>query len=553
MPQMSDDQSVLSGRRIGVSAAISVALLWSAQPPWTLWPLALVALVPWLSLTTVSASIGKRGYLILWGVSTLYWLVSLQGLRHAHPAIYPCWMALAAYMAVFHLLFIGVLRRLLAQRVPLILAAPIAWVAQECVRNYLLTGISVLMLGHSMADRPEMIQIADLFGTYGVSFVIVMANVAAFSLWNLIRRQHTWKESALEWGPAAAVIAGTILYGVHRQGEPLQAGDATFALVQRDEPVDYGQSIEHAVEMFQNYARQSVDAARTSQRNIDAFVWPESMFSGGTPWMFADKSAAVPPEAQMDAKEFQLVVGEQQKYFLERARYVQQAIAAASPDKRLPHLLAGCGIVHYHDKRDDFSGVVSVGPDGSLEDWYGKTHLVMFGEYVPIVPRVPGLKSLVPPGLGLQTGPGAKRFMVGDTSVAPNICIESAVERVTVNQLNSLLKSGALPDLVVTVTNDGWFDDSSVIEHHLRCAQLVAVGCRRPILSAANNGPTAWIDSRGQIVDRLQRGINGTLIASPQRDPRTSLYVRIGDWPARVCVFVCAIALAAPYVRRRMQ
>jgi apolipoprotein N-acyltransferase len=154
--------------------------------------------------------------------------------------------------------------------------------------------------------------------------------------------------------------------------------------------------------------------------------------------------------------------------------------------------------------------------------------------------------------IGLQTGPEAKRMQVGETSVSPNICIETAVERVTVNQLAWLRRRESLPEVIVTVTNDGWFDDSSVMEHHLRCAQLVAVGCRRPILSAGNNGPTAWIDSRGQVVDRLGLGSNGAVIANPQRDRRTSLYVRIGDWPARLCVLLCLAILGLNSRRWRL-
>jgi apolipoprotein N-acyltransferase len=552
MPQMNDDQPTLSDRRIGLSATLSVALLWIAQPPWMLWPLAMVALVPWLRLATTSGSISKRGYLILWAVSTMYWLLSLQGLRHAHPVIYLCWIALAAYLAIFHVLFVAAVRKFLAQRIPLIVAAPVAWVGQECIRNYLLTGISAVMLGHSMADVPLMIQIADLFGTYGVSFVLVMVNVAAFSFLSLSRKELTLKRSLLHSVPAAVVIIATISYGTYRQRAIVDEGVTTFALVQRNETVEYGQQLEQEVEMFQNYAKQSVNAARESDRNIDAFVWPESMFSGGTPWMIADKGAKVPPEAQMNSAEFQRVVSENRNYFLQRARFLQDAISATNSQTGSPHLLVGCGVVHYkQDVRDVYSGVVSINPDGSMDDWYGKTHLVMFGEYVPIVPSIPGLSSLVPPELGLQSGPGAKRFTVGDASIAPNICIESAVERVAVNQLASLLARDAMPDLIVTVTNDGWFDDSSVIDHHLRCAQLVAVGCRRPILSAANNGPTAWIDSSGQIVDRMAKGINGTLIATPHRDQRKSLYLRIGDWPARLCVLFCGIVLAIPYLRKK--
>lgn len=543
------DQPVCSGRSIAICAAVSVLLLWCAQPPWMLWPLALVALVPWLILATASESISRRGYLILWGVSTLYWLVSLQGLRHANVAIYPCWIVLGAYLASFHVLFIAALRRVLAQRVPLIVAAPLVWVGQEWARNYLMTGISVLMLGHSMADRPEMIQIADLLGTYGVSFVLVLVNVAAFSLWKLRRRELPIKVVAVNVGTAVVMVAATIGYGVHRLGEPLQDGSTTWALIQRNEPVEYGQSLDDAVAIFRNYASQSVLAASDYGKRIDAFLWPESMFSGGSPWMFADPDAAVPAEANLDAREFQSVIADRQAYFLERAGYLQGAIAMASPNVGRPYIVAGCGVVHYHDRQDVYSGVISIRPDGKFDDWYGKTHLVMFGEYVPILPKIPGIGSLIPPELGLNTGPGAKRFMVGDTAVAPNICIESAVERVTVKQLASLLERDQLPDLVVTVTNDGWFDDSSVIAHHLRCAQLVAVGCRRPILSAANNGPTAWIDSRGQIVDQLPQGTDGALIATPARDSRTSLYLRIGDWPACGCLIACVILLALPYVR----
>jgi apolipoprotein N-acyltransferase len=489
----------------------------------------------------------RQACLVIWAASTLYWLVSLQGLRHAHAVMYLCWIALAGYLAVYHLLFVVVLRRMLSKRIPIVVAAPIAWVGQECVRNYLLTGISVLMLGHTMADVPSMIQIADLLGTYGVSFVLVVTNVGVFLLVDLFRRRAKLKESLPSMGVAAVLLIATTGYGAYRLQEPTGQPTATFALIQRNEEVEYGQGDDREIEIFQNYARQSTDSIGASQQTVDAVVWPESMFSGGNPWMMAESDATVPAEASMSPNEFQLCVDQTRDYFLRRAGYVQEAIAAASGASRPPHLLLGCGVVHYKDVPNVYSGVISIKPDGSLEDWYGKTHLVMFGEYVPIVPHLPGLRSLVPPGLGLQTGPGVKRLIVGDTSVAPNICIETAVERVTVNQMAALLAQDMMPDVVVTVTNDGWFDGSSVIDHHLRCGQLVAVGCRRPILSAANEGPTAWVDSCGAVVQRLPTGTNGAVIATPRLDRRSSIYVRIGDWPARLCVLA---AIAAVCIRR---
>lgn len=538
-------------------AALSCTLLWISQPPAALWPLAMIALVPWLSLTSATSKISRRQCQIIWAVSTLYWLLSLQGLRYAHPAMFLCWMALAGYLAAFHLLFLVIVRRMRLRSIPLMVAAPVAWVGQECLRNYLLTGISAVMLGHSLADVPRMIQIADLLGTYGVSFVLVTVNVAVFLLWDVLRGGTTFKQAVPAWITAAVVVTATAGYGEYQlrrpEGDPL----ATFALIQRGESVTYQQSREREIDIFRNYARQSVESIRSSPQKVDAVVWPESMFTGGTPWMIASPDTQVPEGARMSRSEFKHWVTAQRQQFLERAGYVQNAIAAATQDGQSPHLLAGCGVVRYHDLPEVYSGVISIRPDGSLEDWYGKTHLVMFGEYIPIAPYIPWLRSLVPPGMGLQIGPGAKRFRVGDTSVAPNICIETAVERVCVNHLASLrsqtaLRStDALPDVIVTVTNDGWFDDSSVIDHHLRCAQLVAVGCRRPILSAANNGPTAWIDSRGQIVERLATGTNGAVIAQPTRDTRVSKYVQIGDWPARICLLICGLVLVPSRIGSR--
>ena len=95
------------------------------------------------------ASIPKRGYLVDWGLATLYWLLSLQGLRHAHWAMYFCWIALAAYLAVYHVLFLVAARSMVARKVPSFLAIAIAWTGMECLRSYMLTGISACMLGHT--------------------------------------------------------------------------------------------------------------------------------------------------------------------------------------------------------------------------------------------------------------------------------------------------------------------------------------------------------------------------------------------------------------------
>ncbi|MCH5372968.1 MAG: apolipoprotein N-acyltransferase, partial [Planctomycetes bacterium] len=560
MPRMKKDDRThqeFPPARIGGLALLSTALLWMAQPPWMLWPLSMIALVPLLPLVITSNPISRRGYVIIWMIMTLYWLVSLQGLRHAHWAMYFCWIALAAYLAVFPLWFLFAARWMVTHRVPLFLAVATAWTGQECLRNYLLTGISACMLGHALADVPALIQIADLFGSYGVSFLLAAINAALFQAIRLLGKEAPSRRELLIDGSAALLmLAASLIYGRATAREPSAASSpaplGTFALVQRSEPVEYAQEAERELEMFRAYAAETISAMEQADGPVDAIVWPESMFTAANPWMIADADAKVPAAAaaNMTPIDLQRAVAENREYFSQRAKALLDAVAASRPGAPRPSLIVGSGVVHYRQQPEVYCGIVNIDPQAKVQNWYGKMHLVMFGEYIPLLPYIPGLRSLVPPELGLKTGSGPQRFLIGDTVVSPNICIETAVERVTVNQLRSLRRSGQPADLIITVTNDGWFDESSVIDHHRRCAQLVAVGCRRPILSAANNGPTAWIDSRGQVVEQLETGSSGVVMAKPLRDARTSLYLRIGDWPARCCAAISLLPLIS-LVRRR--
>ena len=555
-----------TGRPITILAALAALLTWMSQPPLGWWPMAMVAIVPWLAIACLKRPLGRRDYFLIWLAGFLYWAFTLQGLRHAHPAIYAGWIALSVYLAVYVVLFVLIVRQMLSRRFPVWLAAPVTWVGLECVRGYLLTGLSAAMLGHALAGVPVMIQIADLFGSYGLSFLLVVINVAVFQLLVAGLRRFSWMPDASEendtdtWrevlvtvyssssltqsiAVACLMTGATLLYGNHRLTEPVEKPLATFALVQRNEHVEFQQDRNREMKIFVSYMEQTIRAFGMG-KSVDAVVWPESMFAGGLPLFLADQDAIVPAAFDTTPAEFQRWVAESRDLFLRRARDLQYSAAQASGSPKTPHLIVGCGVVNYGQIPESYSGVIHVPPPKGLNDasvdWYGKTHLVMIGEYIPIFSRLPWIGDFIKSqGLGLSTGPGPKRFMVGDTTVSPNICIETAVERVTVNQVRALGREGELPNVVVTVTNDGWFDQTSVIDHHLRCAQLVAVGCRRPLLSAANNGPTAWIDSCGKIVQQVPKGTNGTLMATPKQDTRTSLYVRIGDWPARILAFLC--------------
>ncbi|MCA9140443.1 MAG: apolipoprotein N-acyltransferase [Planctomycetales bacterium] len=555
------------GRNWWVLSLASIVLPWLCQPPLRWWPFACVAIIP-LLIASKSANLSRRHLGVLYFAATVYWALTLQGLRFANPLIYPCWIALAAYLAVYPIAFVVVLRRMseggfLNRRLPTILAAPVVWVGMECVRNYMLTGISAAMLGHSLADVPTMIQIADLGGTYAVSTIIVVANVGLFQeLYRILHSKPKPDEQVdksdtpnrlATWGIIIALWAVTFAYGRYRIGQPTTSGKTTIALIGRSESVEYEQDETRELELFGAYANESVSVISSTDERIDAVVWPESMFTGTMPWSFGEGGSESAQANGLSAEEERLVLKEYQRRYQFRAANLQTMLAQNNgPDSFRPDILGGCGVVDYGPTTHIYSGIVQIGSDGNVRDWYGKTHLVMFGEYIPLVQHLPVIRNWLPKNMGLTVGDGAKRFSVGESTICPNICIETAVERVPVNHLRQLRSDslGTLPDFILTVTNDGWFDDSSVVQHHKRCAQLVAVACRRPILSAANIGPTVWIDSCGRVIDEIPQGGEGGVIATPRIDHRTSLAVVIGDWPARLCAFVF---LALLIKRRKSQ
>ena len=528
----------------------SVLCLWVAQPPLGLWPLALGALVPLIVFIDQADDPKRQQHFLIWLAGLVYWLFTLQGLRHAHPAMALGWIALSVYLACYLPLFVFVARKLIRYGIPLSASVPIAWVGLECIRNYLASGISVAMLGHTMANVPVMTQIADLLGTYGVSFVVSLSSVALFLFWKVYQKQVNFPEVRKPLAIIGAIFGATIAYGVFRLQETSDESLATFALIQRDEKVEYVQDSEREIQIVEGYTEQTMEAAESSGVPIDAIVWPESMATGGVPWYTAEEEAKVPSMMKMSQDEFNGMIRAGQSFVEQRAFVLQRNAQLAAESDVQPHLILGSAVIRYDERPYIYSGALHLEPRGEMKEWYGKTHLVMFGEYVPLVGSIQRIRAKLPGGMGIDVGPGPKIFTVGETKVSPNICIETAVERVTVNQAKFLWNWRQMPDVIVNVTNDGWFDDSSILEHHLRCAQLVAVGIRRPILSAANNGPTASIDSAGRIVERLATGTNGSIIATPTRDHRNSIYLRIGDLPAKVLAFVCILAVFERLIRR---
>ena len=130
---------------------------------------------------------------------------------------------------------------------------------------------------------------------------------------------------------------------------------------------------------------------------------------------------------------------------------------------------------------------------------YDKMHPVLFGEYVPLGETFPWLYRLTPMAGGLTAGEEPQVFEAAGLRWCPCICFENTVPHLVRRQVVELSRRGTPPDVLVTLTNDGWFWGSSMLDLHFACGIFRAVELRRPMLIAANTGFSAWVDADGRV------------------------------------------------------
>ncbi len=191
-----------------------------------------------------------------------------------------------------------------------------------------------------------------------------------------------------------------------------------------------------------------------------------------------------------------------------------------------------------------FNSAIQVTAAGRIADRYDKMHPVMFGEYIPLGWLIPGLYKMTPLAAGLTAGREAAAFDVAGCRLQPDICFENVLPQLIRRQVLELRRTGREPDVLVNLTNDGWFNGSSELDLHLLCGLFRAIECRKPMLIAANTGFSAWIDASGQVQAQGPRRDRGVIIADLLLDDRTSPYLAYGDLPAGACLLAC-LALAA--------
>ncbi|HWB10936.1 MAG TPA: apolipoprotein N-acyltransferase [Pirellulales bacterium] len=516
--------------------AIAGSLLaYAAFPPLDLWPLAWVAPVFWLLIVGRRELAGGRPYFVLWLGGFAFWFPVLHWLRLPHPITIVGWLALSIYLALYLPTFVAICRVAVHRlRLPLILAAPVTWTGLELAQSHLLTGFNMASLAHSQWRWLPLVQIADLAGGYAVTFLIVFVAACLTTMLLSLPTRVRLRPLML----AGAALAAVLGYGTWRLDHPAGEAGPTIALIQGSIDTELKFDPVRQREVHPHYFGLS-EKARQAAPKLDLIVWPETMYRDAL--LSCSDDAVLPPTWRVSLDEFR------DEVVWRRKQIARQALDLKTP------LLLGIDYLHLTaNGLDHFNSALFVDREGGIGSRYDKMHPVLFGEYVPLAKQWEWLARISPIGAGIGWGTEVAAFDVAGTRLAANICYESAIPHVIRSQVTRLREQAQEPDVLVNLTNDGWFRGSSELDLHLTCAVFRAIECRKPFLIAANTGFSAWIDSDGRIIRQGPRRAADVIIAQPLLDGRRSPYLTCGDWPAGGCLLAaCAIGLFGIWDRGR--
>jgi len=459
---------------------------------------------------------------ILWYMGTCYWIYDTM---HQYGGISPPLALLilflfSLYLGLYHGMF-GLLIGLMAARGRehsfqtwrALAAAPFLWVAVELARTRV-TGFPWNLLGIAQMDNAALSRIAQWTGVYGISFEIVVINVAIAAAFLVPRKKR---------GPllVAALASAAVLQAGRLVEPPASVADRSALLVQENISVatDWNRPLfESMLGELGHLSEQSSGNASiimgVGWARPDVIVWPESP----APFFTNDPL-------------FRNAISEMAR---ETNSWVVTGAIGTNP------ALRGGG-----QGSQMFNSAALVDPSGNWTSRYDKVHLVPFGEYLPF----PSLFSFAG-GLTKEVGeftPGQSRMPLdaGSSRLGLFICYESIFP----DDVRQFANKGA--QVFVNISNDGWYGDSGAYAQHLNQTRMRAIENNRWLLSATNTGVTASIDPWGRLAAQIPRKVRATLVAPYALTSVTTFYTRHGDWFAFLCAIISAGALLLRFTSRK--
>lgn len=487
-------------------AVASGGLYFAATPGFDLWPMSLVALVPLLCAMTRRRP-GVARALILGAVFGLtanagcfYWLVPTIeafggfGLAGSLAVAASVWLLQAGHFVLFAL----VVDRFRSAGLPFLWLVAPAFAACEYVYPHPFPA----PLAVALHDFPVAIQVASLGGATLISALLALTNGAVYALFArgartasrlLVCTAAAWLASLLYGATALTTLEQTI-----EDAERARVGivQANMGLMQkRRDPR----------ESLRRHREQSLALERAGP--LDLIVWPETAVGHVVPTVSSTPKAMAVAEVQRGIRS-PLLFG------------ALTSRAQAVPRK------------HYN------SAILSPGPTttGARQVRYDKVRLLPFGEYFPLGDAFPALYRLSPKTGHFAAGADQRSLALGNHRIAVLICYEDILPEF----VRRSVKLGQ-PNLLVNMTNDAWFGDTTAPWAHLALAKFRAVEHARYLVRATNSGVSAVLDPAGRVLTSGQTFSRETLVATVRYLSQTTPFSRWGNWPG-IAGLLCTLA-----------
>lgn len=514
-------------------AAISGVLVGICFPPFELPHL---SWLPWVALAPLCWALwilplpdspklrARKVFLLGWTSGSISFLISLQWITTVTGL---GWVLLSLVVGLYHGLwgvFAGMLLRPLGEtndptkawlgngrNLLVALLAAAGWVALEWLRGTLFSGFGWNALGVALRNSIPLIQITSITGTAGLTFLCVLGSaITAITMERLYREIRAGRTRPhIDFFAVIFLVVLLFGYGVKKITAPSRPSlHLKISGIQGNVPVSDYWNDKSDARIMENYLGQSRKALAADP---DLIVWPE---------------AATPRPLLLD-------------------EIIYNQVKELAGGTRADFLI---GSVHYEqDPRGDYNSAILLTGHGASAQIYNKVHLVPFGEYVPFRHSFPLFSWIVgnkvPYDFDPGKGPALLELSVKPIKLGPLVCFEDTLGDLT----RRSAKLGA--QLLMTITNDGWFEHSAATRQHLANAQLRTAETGLPMVRVADTGISCVVDGFGRIRQELRGADGDTFIQGilqadilVPRDPVPTFYTRHGDLFALTCL---ALTLAA--------
>ncbi len=434
----------------------------------------------------------------LFSLFSLFWLVFLQIETNIKILLLFGLILLFLYYGVYYGTGLLITSKTSIWVLPLVLSG------LEFIRGIGEIGFPWLSLGYSQARYSLVIQQASLYGVYGISFWLILVNVV---LYKLIKIKNA-KYAVL----FIIVFCLPLLYGALRIKKP--AGD--FISVGIAQP-NIDPNLKFTKAMHEETLRRLINLSqkctevRTARigRTLDLVIWPET---------------AIPI--------FLKFPSESQNRVFELANRINTAILTGTP-------------IYDHEDREIYNGAVLIEPKIGITQEYRKTHLVPFGEHIPFGQYFRSLRKIDVGGGHYAPGREYTVFAIEETKFSCLICFESIFPEIS----RESVKNGA--DLLINITNDGWFGKISGPQQHNDMAILRTVENGVPLARCSNTGISMIVDKYGHILreTKLFEEDFITSTISVKRD--VTAYQIFGDLLPIISLIFITIALIFRFIAQK--